>query len=141
VLGNAESLYYALQGDTAVSGLNKAVSATMALRFAASKLQTISFLTNPDASFIPPHELKPEDQKLKDFRWRPTERPTRRSVLGKHFALPIKAKPRAKAKSKTASKSKPKATPKVPGRRATPPKPPVRPAAPASKPPVARGKA
>ncbi|UOQ76220.1 hypothetical protein MUN84_16750 [Hymenobacter sp. 5516J-16] len=112
VLGNAESLYYALEGDTAVSGVNKSVSATMALRFADSKLQTISFLTNPEASFIPPNELKPEDAKLKDFRWRPKERPTRRQTLGKHFALP------AKPKKKATPKKKPAATP----RKAAPPK-------------------
>lgn len=112
VLGNAESIYYALEGDTAVSGMNKALSATMVLRFAESKLQTISFLTNPDASFIPPHELKPEDEKLKDFSWRPTERPTRRAVLGKHFALPVKAKPKAKTKAKPKTKSTPKTSPK-----------------------------
>lgn len=120
VLGNAESLYYALEGDTAVSGMNKAVAATMVLRFAESKLQTISFLTNPDASFIPPHELKPADEKLKDFRWRPAERPTRRAVLGKHFALPVKAKPKPKAKAKTPAKTKAKPAPKVPARK-TPP--------------------
>ncbi|MBO0357327.1 hypothetical protein J0X19_05170 [Hymenobacter sp. BT186] len=113
VLGNAESLYYALEGDTAVSGMNKALSATMVLRFAESKLQTISFLTNPDASFIPPHELKPEDEKLKDFSWRPTERPTRRAVLGRHFALPVKAKPKARPKSKTKTKAAPKTSSKA----------------------------
>ena len=144
VLGNAESLYYALNGDTAVSGMNKAVSSTMVLRFAESKLQTISFLTNPDASFIPPHELKPEDQKLKDFRWRPTERPTRRAVLGKHFALPVKAKPKKKTKTtvKASAKPKAKAAPKSPARPPAPPKttpkPPVRPAVPAGKAPATR---
>jgi len=135
VLGNAESLYYALEGDTAVSGMNKAVSATMVLRFAESKLQTISFLTNPDASFIPPHELKPEDEKLKDFSWRPAERPTRRAVLGRHFAPPVKPKPKPKAKPapKTNSKLKAKTPPKpkVPAAATKPaasiaPKPPVK---------------
>ncbi|RPD46857.1 hypothetical protein DNI29_11900 [Hymenobacter sediminis] len=107
VLGNAESIYYALEGDTAVSGVNKSVSATMALRFAESKLQTISFLTNPEASFIPPNELKPEDAKLKDFRWRATERPTRRQTLGKHFPLPVKPKKKATpVKRKTATPKK-----------------------------------
>ena len=100
VLGNAESLYYALDGDTALTGMNKAVSSTMVLRFAENKLQTISFLKNPEASFIPPHELKPDDQKLKGFQWRPAERPTRKQVLGRHFALPTKPKPRPKAKKK-----------------------------------------
>ncbi|WBO85009.1 OstA-like protein [Hymenobacter yonginensis] len=135
VLGNAESLYYALEGDTAVSGMNKAVSSTMALRFGEGKLQTISFLTNPDASFIPPHELKPEDEKLKDFRWRPTERPTRRMVLGKHFAVPVKAKAKPKAKTPAKASTKPKAT-KAPVRKAAParatPKAPAKPATPAS---------
>ncbi|UOQ55227.1 OstA-like protein [Hymenobacter cellulosivorans] len=129
VLGNAESLYYALEGDTAVTGLNKAVSANMALRFADNKLQTISFLTNPDASFIPPHELKPEDEKLKGFTWRATERPTRRAVLGKHFPLPVKAKPKTKSKAKPAVKTKSKSAPKaktIPAK--TAPKPAVRPA-------------
>ncbi|MDU0371679.1 OstA-like protein [Hymenobacter endophyticus] len=122
VLGNAESLYYALEGDTAVSGVNKSLSATMALRFQEGKLNTISFLTNPEAQFIPPNDLKPEDAKLKDFRWRATERPTRRQTLGKHFALPTKAKKVAPAKKKpttkkaaprkpTATKAKPTTTP------------------------------
>lgn len=136
VLGNAESLYYALDGDTAVSGMNKAVSSTMALRFGEGKLQTISFLTNPDASFIPPHELKPEDEKLKDFRWRPTERPTRRLVLGKHFAVPVKAKAKPKAKKPAKASTKPKTT-KAPVRKAAPalapPKAPAKPATPVRK--------
>lgn len=111
VLGNAESLYYALEGDTAVSGVNKSLSATMALRFQEGKLNTISFLTNPEAQFIPPNDLKPEDAKLKDFRWRAAERPTRRQTLGKHFAAP--ARPRKKAapvkrKPATTKKAAPK---------------------------------
>ncbi|WP_082318174.1 OstA-like protein [Hymenobacter sp. DG25A] len=124
VLGNAESLYFALEGDTSLTGMNKAVSANMALRFSEdSKLQTISFLTNPDASFIPPHELKDEDKQLKGFQWREKERPTRRGTLGKHFALPVKAKPKTKAKRKatttktraaTKAKARPAAAPKKP---------------------------
>ena len=106
MLGNAESLYYALEGDTAVSGINKSLSATMALRFADSKLQTISFLTNPEAQFIPPNELKTEDSRLKDFRWRPTERPTRRQTLGKHFALPAKPKKKPAPKKKATTTKK-----------------------------------
>jgi lipopolysaccharide export system protein LptA len=125
VLGNAESLYYALDGDTVVSGVNKTLSATMRLSFAANQLQRISFLTNPDAQFIPPHELKEDDTRLKGYRWRPTERPTRRTVFGKHFASDIKAKPKTKPKLK----AKPK-TQKIKGK-AIPRK---RPAAPAKKP-------
>ncbi|QNP52597.1 hypothetical protein H9L05_02185 [Hymenobacter qilianensis] len=111
VVGNAESLYFALEGDTTTTGMNKAVSATMALRFADNKLQTITFQTNPDASFIPPHELKEEDKTLKGMQWRIKERPSRRATLGKHFNLPAKAKPK-KTNTKT-KKSPPKAKPKA----------------------------
>ncbi|UYZ65147.1 OstA-like protein [Hymenobacter weizhouensis] len=121
VLGNAESLYYALEGDTAVSGLNKAVAATMALRFDQRKLQTITFRTNPDASFIPPHELTPADQKLKGFQWREKERPTRRLTLGKHFAAPAKPKKKAAPVKKKAPVRKPAPAKPKPRRPAPPP--------------------
>jgi lipopolysaccharide export system protein LptA len=142
VLGNAESLYYALDGDTAVSGINKMLSATMRLSFVESQLRTISVLTNPDATFVPLHEVKEEDTRLKGYRWRPTERPTRRLVFGKHFASDIKtkkARPKAKPKKpKTApKKAKSKATPRPP--KASPAKKPAAPAT-LSKTPVAATK-
>jgi lipopolysaccharide export system protein LptA len=124
VLGNAESLYYALDGDTAVAGVNKTLSATMRLIFVENKMKFLSFLTNPDATFIPPHELKDDDTRLKGYRWRPAERPTRRTVFGKHFANDIvKAKP--KTRPKTKSKAKPSRAKSAPSKR---------PAAPAKKP-------
>ena len=122
VVGNAESLYFALEGDTATTGLNKAVSASMRLRFAESKLQTISFLTNPDASFIPPHEMKVPDKQLKNFRWRPTERPTRRAVLGRHFASDLRraAAPRKKLKPRPAAPARKTRRPTKPAAKAAP---------------------
>ncbi len=85
VLGNAESIFYALDGDTATTGMNRVLSATMRLLFVESKLNKISVLANPEAKFIPPHELKPDDERLKGYSWRAKERPTRRQVLGKQF--------------------------------------------------------
>jgi lipopolysaccharide export system protein LptA len=126
VLGNAESLYYALENDTATTGLNKAVSANMVMRFAESKLQTISFLNQPDASFIPPHELKEEDKQLKGFQWLIAQKPTRRQVLGKHFAPVVKkAKPKAKTKAKPAKGKTTKPAPKKPAPAKPAPKPAV----------------
>ncbi|WP_165768251.1 OstA-like protein [Hymenobacter amundsenii] len=119
VLGNAESLYYALEGDTAVSGVNRSLSATMALRFADSKLQTISLITNPEAKFIPPNELKAEEARLKDFRWRPEDRPTRRQTLGKHFPLPIKPKKKAAPAPKKTTTTKKAASAKKPAAKST----------------------
>ncbi len=125
VLGNAESLYYTLNGDSVMSGLNKSVSASMTLRFVDNKIKHLTWLTNPEASYFPVHEIKPENKELKGFKWRAAERPTRRVVLGKHFASDLrqkaKAKPKSKAKSKAAPRARPR--PKSPPRR--PPTPPV----------------
>lgn len=140
VLGNAESLYYTLEGDTAMSGMNKSFSATMTLRFADNKIKQLTWVTNPDASYIPIHELKPADKELKGFRWRPTERPTRRVVFGKHFASDLKrAKPKPKAKpAKTKSKAaRAKSKAKAPGRAVGPAAPKAAPARPVATPPPA----
>jgi lipopolysaccharide export system protein LptA len=134
VLGNAESIFYALDGDTVTTGMNRVLSANMRLLFVDSKLNKISVLTNPDAKFIPPHELKPEDERLKGYTWRAKERPTRRQVLGKQFDdRPVKRKP-TKKKAKPVVKSKSKS--KTPTKK-TPPKT-TKPATPAAvKPPTA----
>ncbi|GAB3579897.1 OstA-like protein [Hymenobacter daeguensis] len=130
VLGNAESIFYALDGDTVTTGMNRVLSANMRLLFVDSKLNKISVLTNPDAKFIPPHELKPEDERLKGYTWRAKERPTRRQVLGKQFDdRPVKRKP-AKKNAKPAAKPKAK-TRKLP--RKTAPKT----TSPAARPPTA----
>jgi len=131
VLGNAESLYFTLDGDSAMSGLNKSVSATMQARFADNKIKQLSLLTNPEASYTPVHEIKPGSKELKGFKWRAAERPTRRVVFGKHFASDIKkAKPKAKTKPGTRPKTRPKtkvkaktrpSAPKAPARPPTPP--------------------
>jgi len=136
VLGNAESLYYTLEGDTAMSGMNKSFSASMTLRFVDNKIKNLTWVGNPDASYIPIHELKATDKELKGFRWRPTERPTRRVVFGKHFAADLKrAKPKAKPKpkaTKTKTRVKPKARPADP--KAPPARPLAKPAAAAATP-------
>ncbi|MGY3089616.1 lipopolysaccharide export system protein LptA [Hymenobacter sp. UYAg731] len=130
VLGNAESIFYALDGDTVTTGMNRVLSANMRLLFLDSKLNKISVLSNPEAKFIPPHELKPDDERLKGYQWRAKERPTRRQVLGKQFDDRPKKKKMVKKKvvkkkAAPASKTiKPKA--KTPAKTTSP-----KPAAPA----------
>ena len=134
VLGNAESIYFTLDGDSVMSGMNKSVSASMTLRFADNKIKQLSLLTNPEASYTPPAEIKTEEKQFKGFKWRPTERPTRAQVLGRHFAADLKRAPAkkpatrtkgVKSKKKSVPKTRPRTTPK-----ATPPRPAPVPAAP-----------
>ena len=107
VLGNAESIFYALDNDTATTGMNRVLSANMRLLFVDSKLNKISLLANPEARFIPPHELKPDDERLKGYSWRAAERPTRRQVLGKQFDDRPRKRPVARKKK---SKAPPRST-------------------------------
>ena len=114
--GNGESLYYALDADTALTGMNRVICSDMRIAFRDGKVGTITFLTRPDARFIPPHELKPEDERLDNFQWRPTERPTRAVVRGARAARvpppkPAKTRKSAKAKGQTKAPSKGPAKP------------------------------
>ncbi len=102
VNGNGESLYFALEGDSVLMGMNKAICSNMVLKFGENKLKTISFLVKPDASFIPPHELKEPERRLEGFSWLAELRPTRKDV----FATRVPAKSKAKAPPKKASDTK-----------------------------------
>ncbi|GHA75802.1 hypothetical protein GCM10007389_32160 [Pontibacter akesuensis] len=105
VNGNGESIYFALEGDSLVTGMNKSISSDMILRFGENKLKTISFLVQPDASFIPPHELKEAEKTLEGFSWMAELRPTKKEVL----ARPAPAKPKQEPKKATNTKAaKPK---------------------------------
>ena len=144
VLGNAESIFYALDGDTVTTGMNRVLSANMRLLFLESKLNKISVLANPEAKFIPPHELKPDDERLKGFQWRAKERPTRRQVLGKQFDDRPRKRPavkkitKKKAKPTTKRSVTPAASPKKTLPKTTKPALPLKltppPAKPAAKP-------
>ncbi len=95
VEGNGESVYFALQEKvdevngktekfTIVSGMNKIICSNMKINFKEGKVNNISFYIKPDASFIPPHELKDDEILLKGFLWRGPDRPTREQVVQKH---------------------------------------------------------
>lgn len=88
VLENAESIYYALQEDTATNGLNKAEATNMTIRFKNQKVKTISFYKNPKALFIPVHEINDDVIRLRGFKWRKNERPNLMQVLGKYYTTP-----------------------------------------------------
>ncbi|TAH25200.1 MAG: hypothetical protein EAZ07_07885 [Cytophagales bacterium] len=75
VFGNGESLYFALEGDSVLVGMNKVICSDMVIEFDSNKVNTILFLTNPEGLFVPPHEIEEPEKKLKGFKWRITERP------------------------------------------------------------------
>lgn len=73
--GNGESHYFLLKGDSLMIGMNKIFCSAMTLRFEENIMKNISFYTQPEAKFIPPHELEEDQMFLEDFDWREDERP------------------------------------------------------------------
>ncbi|PVY43214.1 OstA-like protein [Pontibacter virosus] len=103
VNGNGESIYFALEGDSVLTGMNRAVCSDMVLNFAENKVKSISFLVNPDAKFIPPHELQASDRRLEGFAWLEELRPDKKEVLAPR--APVK-EPTPPAKAATPAKGK-----------------------------------
>ncbi|MCP4522096.1 MAG: hypothetical protein GY827_10465 [Cytophagales bacterium] len=82
VIGNGQSIYFAKDGDTQdVMGMNNVTCANMLILFEENELKNISFLTEPDAKFIPPFQLSPGDKTLKDFKWLIDQKPNKESAL------------------------------------------------------------
>jgi lipopolysaccharide export system protein LptA len=90
--GNGESIYFALQEEEKtfdslllrivyVSGMNKMICSNMKVNFLDGKIDNFSAYVKPDAQFIPPHEIRNEESKLKGFVWRVEERPARADVV------------------------------------------------------------
>lgn len=86
VFGNGESLFFALDDEeTTLIGMNKIFCSSMTINFKLNKADNVSFYVNPDASFIPPHELKTPDTRLKGFSWRIEERPIKEEIYSLDF--------------------------------------------------------
>ena len=81
VYGNGESIFHALENDSLMVGMNSILCSSMLITFTDNTLEDISFYTNPDASFIPPHEITAETRQLQGFNWRSVERPTKYQVI------------------------------------------------------------
>lgn len=62
-------------------GMNKIICSNITIRFRDGNVNNLSFYVKPEASFIPPHELKKEDKTLKGFEWRDDDKPTREDVV------------------------------------------------------------
>ncbi|WP_143962286.1 OstA-like protein [Litoribacter populi] len=76
VEGNGQSLYYALEKDTVLKGLNNLLCGRIMMHFQQGQIQRINHAGKPEANFKPPHLFKEEDERLEGFVWREEERPT-----------------------------------------------------------------
>lgn len=76
VIGNAECLYYILEEDTSLIGINSTVASEMRIILNDNEIETITFYNDPDGTIYPDSELEEKERKLKNFRWLSAYRPT-----------------------------------------------------------------
>ena len=82
VEGNGESLYFAIsQEDSKLAGMNHVRCSSMLINFENGELTNVVFYTNPEARFIPPHEIVSAESRLAGFKWRILEKPSLQEVL------------------------------------------------------------
>ena len=83
VNGNGESIYFvATEENTEIlMGMNQIICSDMRIIFKENQVNDIRFYTNPDGSFVPPHELEDDDKILEGFSWRIQERPSMDEIL------------------------------------------------------------
>jgi hypothetical protein len=107
VNGNGESIYFAADEKTGLlSGMNNVLCSNIIIRFKEGKVNTISFIKQPDGKFIPPHEIDEENTKLTGFKWRAEERPVKSDVV-KEIPAPVNNRVKAPAPEKTSPLKKP----------------------------------
>ena len=103
VNGNGESLYFVLEDDNSLIGMNNIICGNMKIIFENNKVEDIVFYVKPEGKLIPSQELKEPDKKLRGFVWRVDEKPTLSEMLArnvrtskKNEKLPIKEKPKVR---------------------------------------------
>ena len=93
VYGNGESIFFMMaDDDSTLIGMNKILCSDMTLNFINSKLSDITFYTNNEGKFIPPHELKEPDKRLTGFTWRYNEKPGYEDVVPERHLDPNRVK-------------------------------------------------
>ncbi|NJO00755.1 MAG: hypothetical protein HC880_02855 [Bacteroidia bacterium] len=88
VRGNAQNIYYVLEADSVLMGLNRAECSDMDIYFKEqNNLNRVVYLNKVDAVFVPPHEIVEPQTRLKNFKWRSDERPQKEDMLRGRYPL------------------------------------------------------
>ncbi len=69
VAGNAESIFYPLEDDGTMIGLNETKSGFLSIMIKENKLETLTLWPSPQGTLTPIPDLRPEQKTLKDFYW------------------------------------------------------------------------
>ena len=73
--GNAESIYYVLDDDSAVVGVNKIGGDIIDMRFLNKELNRVVVIGQPAGTLVPLLQATEQDRLLRDFKWQDARRP------------------------------------------------------------------
>ncbi len=77
VYGNGQSIFYAKEDSLRYIGVNVIDCSEMKFEFLKGQIHKATFISSPDATLHPLDALKPEDLRLKGFKWHEKIRPKR----------------------------------------------------------------
>ena len=80
VYGNAQSIYYAREDSIKFIGINVIDCSEMMFYFVKGQLDQSTFIRQPEATMYTLDELKPEELRLKGFRWLEKLRPQKLNI-------------------------------------------------------------
>ena len=83
--GNAESIFYPLEKDSAMLGLNFTQSSYLSIWFDEGKLERLKIWPTPTGKMTPIPDLSPEQKTLKQFAWYDDLRPTDRHDIFRFY--------------------------------------------------------
>jgi len=75
VINNVELIYYVMDEDTLLIGINRMETNEMKMFFKNNEIEELRFYDYPDGKFWADKELPMNDRKLKEFRWLDMYRP------------------------------------------------------------------
>ncbi|RCH55763.1 hypothetical protein DJ568_06465 [Mucilaginibacter hurinus] len=110
--GNAESIYFNRDSTTnKISGMQRSLSSRMRIRLRNNKVMNLAFLSKPDIRYGPLNKFTEEDRILKNFIWKPKERPVSKEAIINSA--------RRKAANRAAARAEAMAAPKKPAAKDT----------------------
>jgi lipopolysaccharide export system protein LptA len=81
VTGNGQTIYYGRNSKKELVGVNRADCSNISIFLKDSKVDRITLLTKPDATFYPIDELSPRELLLKNFEWNIDKQPKKKEDI------------------------------------------------------------
>ena len=76
VTGNAESIYFVMENDSTLMGMNRLLCGEMSIDFQNNQPNILHFYIEPEGTFFPTQSINSENSRLNNFAWRPEEKPS-----------------------------------------------------------------